>query len=146
VWVPVAPLLPPHSSLAGNDVELQSSARSRIIEDDRVLFGFMMRRVTGVAWGVEVKRDVINEAWLVTDITSDGAIEAWNKQIMHGPNAEKALRVGDFIVGVNDKQDWHGMMQEMKGSTTMKLKLLRIKYDDAESLIQESEHDLAHHV
>jgi hypothetical protein len=146
VWVPVAPLLPPHSSLACNDAELQSLAQSRVLEDDRLLFSFMMRRVTRIAWGLEVKRDVINEAWLVSDVTPDGAIEAWNKQIKDGPNAEKTLRIGDFIVSVNDKQDWHGMMREMNGSNTIKLKMLRIKYDDAESLIRESEYDFAHRV
>jgi len=141
VWNPKPPVSILHFP---SDAETVSPAPFQILEDYNFLFGFMMRRVTGIAWGVEVKRDVINEAWLVSDVTSDGAIEAWNNQVKDGPNADKAMRIGDLIVSVNGQQDWRGMMREMKGNEILNLKMLRIKGVDANALLNESKTDLAH--
>merc|ERR1719174_1375252 len=83
------------------------------------VFEFTMKRAEQVEWGLEVTRDESRKALLVDGVIPGGAIEAWNNQVLYGPNATpgRALRVGDFIVSLNGKCGCQAMVDESRSDT-----------------------------
>lgn len=96
-----------------------------VLDDGSVLFGFMIRRAENVDWGLNVTCDENRQALLVDSVLPDGAIDAWNKQVMGGPKAERALLAGDMIVDINGMNDCLGMVDESQNSVFLKIKVLR---------------------
>lgn len=95
---------------------------------------------------MEVKRDVINQGWLVLAVQSGGAIDAWNNQAKNGPNAAKELRIGDLIVAINGKEDCRSMMEDMRRNETLKFEMIRMQRDVVDTLLRECENDQRHFV
>lgn len=141
-WVPVALVqdysqqlcFPASTSNSNSTQELPHPALQEVHDDSTLLFNFTMRRTLGSTWGVEVKRDVINQALVVVSVLPEGAIEAWNRQVRGGPKADRALRNGDLLVGVNDESDCQGMVQELASSTMLTLKVLRMSAEAVETM------------
>jgi len=88
-------------------------------------FSFMLRRAGGVEWGLAVTRDEERRALLVDNVLLGGAIEAWNRQVMDGPKADKALLVGDLIVSINGKKDCQAMVDECRSNVLLKMEVIR---------------------
>jgi len=91
-------------------------------------FSFSMRRATNGQWGLDVTPVTSNEgrqALRVDALIQDGAIEAWNKQVMNGPKKDSAVLVGDLIVGVNGKQECQAMLEESNSKPLLKIVVQR---------------------
>jgi hypothetical protein len=102
-----------------------------------VLFSFTLRRADNVEWGLDVEKFFIDgdedrQVLLVNAVQPGGAIEAWNRQVQSqgpqgqgGPKADKAVLVGDLIVGVNRKHSFKAMVDESENSMLLRLEVLR---------------------
>lgn len=101
-----------------------------MLEDGSVLFGFTHRRAAGVEWGLDVTPDEQQQVLLVKRVQPGGAIESWNRQVMGGPKADRALLAGDLIVSINGVRGCQAMFDE-NCAVLWKLELLRPRYDCA---------------
>jgi len=90
-----------------------------------VHFSFMVRRATAVEWGMDVTPDENRQALLVDAVLPSGAIEAWNRQVMDGPKADRAISVGDLILSVNGERGCQAMVDESNSKLTLKIEVLR---------------------
>lgn len=102
----------------------RASAPYTLLDDGSMLFGFTHRRADGVEWGLDVIRDEDRQALLVSCVHPGGAIESWNRQVMGGPKADRAVREGDLIVSINNMRGCQAMMHEGR-NVLWKIEVLR---------------------
>lgn len=84
-----------------------------------------MRRAANVPWGLDVTPDEARQALHVHAVVKEGAIEAWNRQVLSGPKKDSAVLAGDFIVGINGKTDCKSMLEESNSKPLLKIDVLR---------------------
>lgn len=96
-------------------------------------FSFSMRRAANGQWGLDVTPELIVgvngkqtcQALRVDAVLQDGAIEAWNKQVMNGPKKDSAVLPGDLIVNVNGKHECQAMLEESNSNPLLKITVQR---------------------
>ncbi len=62
---------------------------------------------------------------LVKGVVEDGAVVAWSKQCISGPNAGKQIQAGDRIVGVNGTSTAAAMLKECCERQLLELMVVR---------------------
>lgn len=90
-------------------------------------FGFTLRVAYGNELGLTLEKDVTGqkEALVVTGVSPDGAIAAWNRQCVSGPGAGKEVKVGDRILAVNQTSDAELMLAECREKMMLKFTVAR---------------------
>mmetsp|Transcript_50018 Transcript_50018/g.116094 ORF Transcript_50018/g.116094 Transcript_50018/m.116094 type:complete len:302 (+) Transcript_50018:87-992(+) len=107
---------------------LASSPASPLLlfEGGGVLFGFTLRRADGTGLGLSFMRSDNDRALLVQGVLPNGAIEAWNRQVVGSPNAGKAVVPGDKLVRVNTTSgSCESMVNECRNKLLVKLLFVR---------------------
>lgn len=101
------------------------------LDNGSVHFRCMLRRAESVEWGLDVTplesmiECGIEQALVVDGVLQGGAIEAWNRQVMDGPKADRAIQVGDFILSINCKRECQAMVTESKTKVLLEMEVLR---------------------
>lgn len=91
----------------------------------------MLRRAESVEWGIDVTPLAsmiecgIEQALVVDEVLQGGAIEAWNRQVIDGPKADRAIQVGDFILSINGKRECQAMVNESRTKVLLEMEVLR---------------------
>jgi hypothetical protein len=88
-------------------------------------FTFTLRRADNVKMGLDVDKEESDQELVVTRVIPGGAIEAWNRQCFAGPFSSKALVPGDRVVGINQRSDIPGMLEECRSNQLLKLYVVR---------------------
>jgi len=101
------------------------------LDNGIVHFRCMLRRAESVEWGLDVTplesmiECGIEQALVVDEVLQGGAIEAWNRQVIDGPKADRAIQVGDFILSINCKRDCQAMVSESNREVLLEMEVLR---------------------
>jgi len=91
----------------------------------------MLRRAEVAEWGLDVTpvdnmvECGIEQALVVDEVIQGGAIDAWNRQVMDGPKADRAVQVGDFILSINSKRECQAMLEETNAKLLLEIEVLR---------------------
>jgi len=101
------------------------------LDNGSVHFRFMLRRAEAAEWGLDVTpvdnmvECGIEQALVVDEVIQGGAIDAWNRQVMDGPKADRAVQVGDFILSINSKRECQAMLDESNAKLLLEIEVLR---------------------
>lgn len=103
-----------------------------------VRFNFTLRRAPGVGVGLDLVRAPDDRSLIVQSVLPCGAMEAWNRQAIAGPNGGKAVVPGDRLVRVNESSDCDAMLGECQDKVLLKLSFARGNVDGERQPMQQS--------
>jgi len=132
-WAPTLPYQEPAKAVTIPAVSQRGSSPSSVLDDGSLLFRIMHRRAEGVSWGLDVTYDEKRQALVVNSVQPGGAIESWNRQVMDGAKADRAISVGDLIVSVNGMHGCQAIFNEFRCCMLLRMDVLRQRCDRARS-------------